>query len=191
MKTIKFLSVFLLFSFLLHSAEKKVLMVIAFENFRDEELIIPKKILEENGFSVKVASWKKGTATGMLGTKSKVDISLSDVNVDEFEGVIFVGGIGATRYFNDKLAQKIAKEFYKKKKVIGAICFGPVILANAGILKGKKATCFYTKGKVLESKGVKYTGKEVEIDGLIITGNGPKAARKFGYGFLNLLKTSK
>ncbi|MCD6408633.1 DJ-1/PfpI family protein [bacterium] len=189
---VKLFSIFFLFStLLLNCAEKKVLMIIAFENFRDEELVIPRRIIQKNGFTVKVASWKKGIAKGMLGTKVKVDMKLDEVNVDEFEGVIFVGGIGATKYFNDKTAHRIAKEFYKKKKVIGAICFGPVILANADILKGKRATCFYTKGKVLISKGAKYTGKEVEVDGLIITGNGPKAAEKFGYGFLKLLKSSK
>lgn len=192
MKMVKLFSVFFLLSiFLLNSAEKKVLMIIAFENFRDEELIFPRKILQENSFTVKIASWKKGIAKGMLGNKVKVDMKIDEVNVNDFEGVIFVGGTGTTKYFNNKTAHRIAKEFYKNKKVIGAICFGPVILANAGILKGKRATCFYTKGKVIISKGAKYTGKEVEVDGLIITGNGPEAAKKFGYGFLKLLKSSK
>ena len=166
----------------------KILMVIAYKYFRDEEYAIPREILEKNGWEVTVASWEKGTAVGMLGKRVKVDLELEKVNPDEYFGVIFVGGIGTVKLFDNKIAHKIAKEFYRSQKIIGAICFGPVILARSGILKGKKATCFYTKSKELEKYGAKYTGKSVEIDGRIITANGPKAAKEFVEKFIQLLK---
>lgn len=181
--------ILLLISFFLYGGSKRILMIIAFDKFRDEEYARPREILEENGYKITVASWKKGIATGMLGKKVKVDIDLKNVNVDDYEGVIFVGGTGATKYFNNEQAQKIAKGFYNKKKIVGALCLSPVILANAGLLKGKKATCWFSVGRMLEKKGAKYTGKRVEIDGRIITGNGPSAAEEFGKKYLQLLKS--
>ncbi len=180
---------FLLFPvFLSYGKEKRILMIIAYENFRDEEYAIPRKILESHGYKVVVASWRKGIAVGMLGKRAKVDLKLEEVNCEDYSGVIFVGGMGTVRLFDNKIAHKIARQFDRKGKVIGAICFGPVILAKSGILKGKKATCFYTKSKELERYGARYTGKGVEVDGKIITGNGPRVAKEFGEKFLQLLK---
>ena len=178
---------FLFFSFFALPATKKVLMVIAFDKFRDEEYSEPRKIIEENGYKVVVASWKKGIATGMLGKKVKVDITLKDVKVDDYDGVIFPGGVGASRYFENKIVWRIIQEFHNKKKVVGALCLSPVILANAGILKGKKATCWFSVARMIKKKGAIYTGKKVEVDGLIITGNGPSAAKEFGEKYLKLL----
>jgi len=164
-------------------------MVIAFENFRDEEYLIPRDILEKNDYKIVVASGEKGIAKGMLGSKVKVDITLEEVKVDDYDGVIFVGGNGASEYFDNPTALKIATEFYQKGKIVGGICIAPVILGNAGILKGKKATCWPSDGKKLKEKGAIYTGKNVEIDGSIITGNGPSAADEFGRNYLKLLKS--
>jgi len=55
-----------------------------------------------------------------------------------------------------------------------------VILTNAGILKGKKATAHPSEADKLRAGGVEYTGKSVEKDGNIITASGPTAAREFG-----------
>ena len=188
MKILKSTLIFFLFtSFFALPATKKVLMVIAFDKFRDEEYAEPRKVIEENGYKVVVASWKKGIATGMLGKKVKVDITLKDIKVDDYDGVIFPGGVGASRYFENKIVWKIIQEFYNKKKVVGALCLSPVILANAGILKGKKATCWFSVARMIKKKGAIYTGEKVEIDGLIITGNGPSAAKEFGEKYLKLL----
>lgn len=177
----------ILFS-LSYPKERRILMIIAFENFRDEELLVPKKIFEENGFKVDIASSKKGIATGMLGTKIKVEIKMDEVKEENYDGIIFVGGIGSQSLFNDKDAISLAQKFYKNKKVVGAICLAPGILANAGILKGKKATCFYTASSILKKNGAIYTGKDVEVDGNIVTGNGPESAEKFGEAILKLIQ---
>ena len=180
---------FFLTSFLHSEPNNKILMIIAFDQFRDEEYVIPRKILENNGYKVVVASYKTGIAKGMLGSKVKVDIPLEDVKVNEYDGVIFVGGGGASIYFNNPTALKIANEFYNKGKIVGAICIAPVILANAGLLSGKKATCWPSYEKTLKEKGVIWSDKNVEIDGSIITGNGPAAANEFGEKYLKLLKS--
>jgi protease I len=73
----------------------------------------------------------------------------------------------------------LAKEFNKDGKVVSAICIAPSILANAGILNGKKATSFPSQRNNINAVGT-YTGTPVEVDGKIITGNGPQAAKDFG-----------
>ncbi|MFN4226851.1 MAG: DJ-1/PfpI family protein [Candidatus Ratteibacteria bacterium] len=168
--------------------EKKILMVIAFENFRDEELKIPKEILEKEGFTIDIASTKKGIAKGMLGMQINVNMSIEEIKETDYDGIIFVGGSGTQVLFNNKTAIRLAQNFYKNKKVIGAICLAPGILANAGILNNKKATCYYSIANILKEKGAIYTEKMVEVDGNIVTGNGPEAAEKFGKEILKLLK---
>ncbi|HQA04190.1 MAG TPA: DJ-1/PfpI family protein, partial [Thermodesulfovibrio thiophilus] len=80
------------------SESKKVLMIIASQNFRDEEFLTPKQIFEKAGFNVIVASSSLNTAKGTLGATVKPDILIKDVNVKTFDAVVFVGGPGAEEY---------------------------------------------------------------------------------------------
>ncbi len=171
-----------------YSVSSKVLMIIAQNGFRDEEFFVTKKILEKNGFKVVVASKSRNLAFGMLGGVYKPDLVLKRVRLKGYKAVVFVGGVGAKDYFNYKPALKIAKEAYRKGLVIGAICIAPVILAKAGILEGKKATVWYGEAQVLEKLGAIYTGKEVEVDGKIVTANGPWAVKKFAKALVQLIK---
>jgi len=159
---------------------KSVLMIIAPSNFRDEELLDTKEVLESYNADVVVASKGVSKAKGSLGATVDVDLDISEINVDDYDAVAFVGGPGADVYFNDKTALKIAKDFYNNGKITAAICIAPVILANAGILDGKKATVFSTGKEDIEAKGATYTGESVTQDGRIITANGPNAAKSFG-----------
>lgn len=155
-------------------------MIIAPKNFRDEELFDTKEELESSGNSVAIASTKTDTATGMLGGTIKPDMTIDDVNVDDYDAVVFVGGSGSSTYFNNQRAHDIARDAYDKGKIIGAICIAPSTIANAGLLKGKRATSFPSEERNLRSKGANYTGKPVEKDGKIITADGPRSARNFG-----------
>jgi protease I len=159
---------------------KKVVMVIASSNFRDEELLEPKEVLQRNGVEVKIASTTFNQVKGMLGAKVKPGLLISDIKIKDFDAIVFVGGIGASQYWNDPVAHKLVQEAVKTNRIVGAICIAPVTLANAGILAGKRATVFSSEAGQLKAKGVNYTGKAVEKDGNIITANGPSAAREFG-----------
>jgi protease I len=123
-----------------------------------------------------------------MGATAEIDKDISAVDVDEYDAVVFIGGQGASVYFDDSTALAIAKDAYEKGKVVGAICIAPSILANAGVLEGKKATCFNSESSNLETQGAEYTGSDVEIDGNVITANGPAAARKFGAAVAEALK---
>lgn len=169
-------------------AAKKVVMIIAQNGFRDEELLEPKKVLESAGMKVVIASEQLGTAAGKLGAKVKVDASYTDVTASDYDAVVFIGGPGASVYLEDETAQALARETLESGKVLAAICLAPSILANAGLLEGKKATAFISEKGNLESHGAKYMGEGVFVDGKIVTASGPAYATKFGEKIKEMLK---
>jgi len=166
---------------------KKVVMLIASKNFRDEELFEPRKIIMDAGGEVVVASSSLKTAKGMMGATFKPEVLLKDVKAEDFDAVVFVGGGGASEYWNDKTALSLAKTAAANGKLVCAICIAPVTLANAGLLDGKRATVWKSEVKTIEKKGATYTGADVEIDGKFITGNGPASAAKFGRAIVRAL----
>ncbi|NLY76022.1 MAG: DJ-1/PfpI family protein [Firmicutes bacterium] len=167
---------------------KTVALIIAERNFRDEEYQKPKEILEKAGIIVLTASTSLGTAVGKLGMTAKPDLLIGDLENQDLAALIFVGGGGSSQYFEDQTAHRLVRRFYEQGKIVGAICIAPVILANAGLLKGKRATVFPDGKADLEKNGAVYTGKPVEVDGTIITGAGPEAAVAFGEGIVEMLK---
>jgi len=169
-----------------------VLLIIAEKNFRDEELFDTKDALEKAGLTTTIGAKTTGIKKGVLGKTAEATIALKNVNVLDYKAVIFVGGAGASAYFEYAAALIIAKLAAKHDKIVAAICIAPIILSNAGILKGKNVTIwddtFHSYSKKIATKGAKYTGNEVEIDGKIITANGPHAARKFGEAVAKAVK---
>ncbi len=158
---------------------KKIVMIIAHQNFRDDEYQKPRQLFESRGAAVTVASSSLDTAEGMLGAEVKPDILLDDVKVETYDVILFVGGPGASQYWEDPTAHAIAREAVEKRRVLAAICLAPATLAKAGVLRDKKATVFSSAAGDLKAEGCIYTGQDVERDGLIITANGPDATDKF------------
>ncbi len=166
----------------------KAVMIIAHEGFRDEELIDPKAVLEKNGIEVKVASTELSEAKGKLGAKVMPDMLFKDINMRDFDAIIFVGGPGSVEYWDDPLAHKLLKDAVSSGKVSAGICAASATLAHAGILKGKRATVFPGDSKELINNGAIYTAKPVERDGQIITADGPASAQSFGEEIAKALK---
>lgn len=166
---------------------KKIAMFIAYKGFRDEEYSVPKIILEENNFQVVTVSTHVGTAIGKLGAKVKTDILISDVNTDDYEALCLVGGPGALLELDNKDVWNLFTKA-SKNKLIGAICISPVALAHANLLEDKKCTCFFDGAYELKKYKAIYTGNDVEVDGNIVTANGPAAAEKYAHTLLKFLK---
>ena len=166
---------------------QRAVLIIARENFRDEELFETMRVLTEAGVNTVVASSKKGPVKGMLGRRAEATILVSEIAVDEYDAIIFVGGAGAMEYFHSRAAWTIAREAVARRKVLGAICIAPAILANAGLLNGVRVTSFPSERERLQRAGALYTGAPVERHGLIITGNGPMSAIQFGRAIADAL----
>lgn len=172
---------------------KKAAMVIAFRDFRDEEYFVPKEVLEKAGVEVKTVSNKSGRANGAGGGEVEVDLLVENLAPADFDAVVFVGGSGCLANLNNENSYKVIRETIAQGKILAAICISPVILAKAGVLKGKKAAVWNSaldKGpiKTLEENGAIYEAKSVVQDGKIITANGPAAAEEFGQAIAEALK---
>jgi putative intracellular protease/amidase len=110
-----------------------------------------------------------------------------DPLVEDFERVVVIGNHGAMEYLmNDSITQHVLREFRDRGKVLGAIGEGPVVLGEAGILKNRKATAWFTEDDhhvetLLERQGAQPTHERVTVDGRIITsrGGGPNTAKLF------------
>ncbi len=159
---------------------QKVVMLIAHDQFRDEEYQKPREILEQQGVEITVASSSLEIAHGMLGLDVQPDVLLQDVDPAAFDGVVFVGGYGASEFFDDPVAHALATKALDTQKLVGAICIAPSTLARAGVLKGRRVTSFESQEDDLKRHGANFTGADVEEDGQIVTGRGPEAAEQFG-----------
>ncbi len=172
---------------------KKILLIIASENFKDEEYFTTKEVLEDGGFYVETASNIPETAFGSDGGEARIDLTLDEANIDNYEGVFFIGGSGALKHLDNEASYKTAKEVIDSKKVLGAICIAPIILAKAGVLDGRNATVWTSlmdksAAKILEKNGATFVNKPVVQDGKIITANGPAAAKGFGKKIVKILE---
>jgi protease I len=159
---------------------KKAVMVIAHTGFRDEELLDTKEVLEIEGITVSIASTELSEAKGKLGARAKPDILLKDVKAADFDAIIFVGGPGSIQFWSDSSAHKLLREALSVGKICAGICSASATLAKAGLLSGKRATVFPGDSAQLIANGANYTAKHVEVDGNIITADGPLAAKDFG-----------
>ena len=160
-----------------------IVMIIANEGYQPIEYATPKKVLEQAGFMVTVASDKPGTAIAADKSTTQIDITLNNVIVDHYAAIVIVGGPGALEHLDNETTYRLIKSAQLSKKLIAAICIAPRILAHAGILKGKRATGWDGDGElaqIFKEHGVTYEQRPVVIDGLIVTAVGPAAAQEFG-----------
>lgn len=169
----------------------KVLFVIAPSGFRDEELFQTREVVQGAGYKATVASTTRNEAVGMLGGRAKPDMTIQEVNLSEYDAVIFVGGQGVETHNlpENPAVVRLAKEASSLGKVVGAICIAPRILASADLVRGKRVTSFGDSETVsmLKEAGGNYTGRSVEVDGKLVTADGPSSARKFGQKIVELL----
>ncbi len=174
---------------------KRIAIIIAPENFRDEEFQIPYNYFTERKAQVDVFSTKKGTARGMFGATVSVNKTIDELNVSEYDAIVFVGGAGTPIVRKEERALEIAREAAEQDKVLAAICWAPTILAKAGVLEGKKASVWVgvdneyrmRTDEVLKKYGAIFTGEGYTVDGNIVTATGPAEAENFAKEIAALL----
>jgi protease I len=163
---------------------KKVAIIIASENFRDEEYFVTKEVLEKNGISVTTVC-DKTKAIGKFGGEAFADLLINDLNVDDFDAIIFAGGLGAVKLFDNEMTYMILRKAVIMKKLIAAICIAPTLLAKSGILKNKRATVWSTDMdksaiRIIQLNDGIYERKSIVQDGNIITAENAEYAQEFG-----------
>lgn len=150
----------------------KVLMISA-DGFEDTELLVPYYRLKEAGMTVHVAAMKSGRIIGKHGYEVAVDRHLSEINGEGYDLLILPGGKAPESVRKESRALDIARSFMEQDRLVAAICHGPQILVSAGLLKGRRATCYSSVAEELKGAGALYEDSEVVVDRNLVTSREP------------------
>ncbi len=157
------------------------------DGFEEIEALCPYDLILRAGIPVKTVSINETTlVTGTHGIKVHADITLSEMEED-FDGIMLPGGLpGADNLSACEKVQECLVKANAQGKLITAICAAPYVLGQAGLLKGKKATCF--PGFENKLDGAYPCSDKVVTDGNIITAKGMGAAFTFGLAIVSYFK---
>ena len=148
-------------------------LIISADNFEDSELLVPYYRLQEAGVEVTVASVNRGAIKGLHGYAVTVDKTLDEVNPDDYAILFLPGGRAPAVLRKEPQALEIARSFFASGKPVAAICHGPQILISAGLVKGRRATCYKSMAAELIEAGALYEDREVVVDANLVTSRQP------------------
>ncbi len=156
---------------------KKVLVLLA-PGFEDIEAVSIVDILRRGGARVTLAGLDKGPIEGSRGIKIVPDCQFDTVSSADFDLIVLPGGQpGTSNLQKNAKVLDLLKTMHSNGKLVGAICAAPLVLQDAGILKGKNATCHPSVREKLHS--AHYCEERVVVDGNIITSQAPGTAIEF------------
>ncbi|OGL01394.1 MAG: protease [Candidatus Rokubacteria bacterium RIFCSPHIGHO2_12_FULL_73_22] len=142
--------------------------------YQEMELWVPYYRLREEGAEVKVVG-----ADGARSYASKhgypvtVDVQADQVKAVEFDAVVVPGGYAPDMMRRHPAMVALVREAAQQGKVVAAICHAGWMLVSAGILKGRKATSFFSIKDDLVAAGADWVDAEVVVDGGLITSRNP------------------
>ncbi|BCS54823.1 type 1 glutamine amidotransferase domain-containing protein [Geobacter sp. SVR] len=148
-------------------------LFISADGFEDLELLVPFYRLKEAGLDIDVASAQSGAIKGKHGYEISVNRALDSVNPDEYGLLVLPGGKAPQKVRQEPKALEIARSFFERKKPVAAICHGPQILISAGVIRGRRATCYKEVAGELREAGVQYEDSPVVVDGNLVTSREP------------------
>jgi protease I len=152
---------------------RKVLIV-AGDGYEDLELHYPRLRLIEAGASIVVGGERAGESySGKHGYSCKADLAFRDVIAERFAAIVIPGGQMPDRLrLNDRLLE-ITREFVNEGRVVAAICHAPQILISAGVVAGRKMTCYASVRDDLNNAGAEYADEPVVVDPPFVTSRIP------------------
>ncbi|MHC1698799.1 MAG: type 1 glutamine amidotransferase domain-containing protein [Geobacteraceae bacterium] len=165
----------------------KVLIMTA-DNFEDSELLVPYYRFKEESIQVDIASMKKGKITGKHGYEVEADKTIDEVNADDYDLLLLPGGKAPAELRKERYALEIARRFFAGNKPVAAICHGPQILISAGLLHGRRATCYKAVAGELKEAGAEYLDRELVVDGNLVTSRQPSDIPVFMKEIMKILR---
>jgi protease I len=162
----------------------KRIAILATDGFEQSELLEPKKALEQAGAKVEVVSPKQGHIRGWKmkdwGDTVPVDRPLSAARVEEFDGLVVPGGqINPDLLRVEPRAVQFVRDFFASGKPIGAICHGPWLLIEAGVIKGCRATSYHSIKTDMKNAGANWVDEPVVVDKGVVTSRKPDDLKQF------------
>lgn len=164
---------------------KKVIVFFA-DGTEEVEAITPVDMLRRAGADVTFVGVPKKECVGSHGIKIVTDKTAGECTEEDFDMVVLPGGLpGTVNLENNADVQKILKKAYAEGKFACAICAAPSVLGKAGMLRGKRATCYPGFEKYLE--GAVCTEEKAVRDGNVVTSRGAGAAMEFALTLISAL----
>ncbi|MGD8329047.1 MAG: type 1 glutamine amidotransferase domain-containing protein [Acidobacteriota bacterium] len=175
--------------------KNKKIAILANDGFEQSELTEPLSALQNAGADVRVVSPKGGEIKGWQhdhwGDPVDVDLALTDTDAKDFDGLLVPGGLmnpDSLRRNNDAL--QFVRRFFEAGKPVAAICHGPWVLIDAGVVDGRRMTSYSTIQSDLRNAGADWVDEEVVVDSGLVTSRSPadlpafidKMIEEFGEG---------
>ena len=168
---------------MLRVSGKKV-AILTENGFEEVELTSPKKAMEDAGIEVDIVSPQKDKVKAWAhdhwSIEVLVDVNLSQAKVEDYDALMIPGGVmnPDLMRLNEDCVQ-FAKDFMEAGKPVAAICHGPQLLIETGLLKGRKMTSYPSVKTDLKNAGADSKDKEVVVDNGLVTSRSPKDLEAF------------
>lgn len=158
----------------------KKVAILATHGFEYSELTSPRETLLAAGAEVDIVSQQEGNITGWSGKnwadEVKVDKTLAQASAADYDALVLPGGlINPDTLRQDKQAISFIRGFFSDQtnKPVAAICHGPWLLAEAGVLKGRKVTSYASIQTDLKNAGAQWVDEDVVVDNGLVTSRFP------------------
>jgi protease I len=157
-----------------HLTGKKVAFLMT-NGFEDSEFTSPWEAVTEHGAEAVLVSPESGTLTGKNGHEASVDLSASEANADDYDGLVLPGGVvNGDKLRMDEAAVQFARAFFEAGKPVGVICHGGWILTDADVVRGRTMTSYPSLKTDLRNAGAEWVDEEVVVDNGLVSSRTPK-----------------
>lgn len=169
------------------------ILILATNGFEQSELMEPKAALEAAGYETVVASPESGEIRGWKdknwGESVAVDADIGDVSESDFDALMLPGGqMNPDILRMDSRVIDLISAFDEAEKPIAAICHAPWLLAEAGIIDGRRVTSWPSLHTDLENAGAEVLDEQVVVDGNLITSRKPGDIPAFNEALIAMLR---
>jgi protease I len=159
--------------------------------YQEMELWYPLFRFQEAGAEVLLVGAEAGkTYTSKLGYPAVCERSYDGITVHEFDGVVIPGGYAPDHIRRHPRANQFVREMNEHGKLVASICHGPWVLCSAGVLNGRRATCFYAIKDDVIHAGAHYEDAEVVVDGNLVTSRKPEDLPAFCRAAIGVLTSA-
>lgn len=166
------------------SLNNRRVAILTEEGFEQVELTSPKQALEEAGAKVDVISPKTGKIKAWdktnWGIEIDVDKNLNDVSPDDYDALVLPGGVlNPDKLRQNKKAVAFVSAFLDEGKPVAAICHGPQMLIETGMIGGRTLTSYPSLETDLKNAGAHWIDQEVVVDNGLVTSRRPDDLEAF------------